>query len=197
MSSERLTKQMNFLAEIDKLKQIYRQNFITGGQRNETDAEHSWHMAMMAILLGEYVKDRSVNILQVLKMVLIHDIVEIDAGDTYCFDEKAGLDKAEREQRAAKRLFRLLPEDQAAEYNGLWEEFERQQTAEACFAAALDRLQPLLLHQLTAGKAWKQHGITSSKVYERNKHTREISTELGDLVQEMIESAIEKGYLAK
>lgn len=197
MSSERLTKQMNFLAEIDKLKQIYRQNFITGGQRNETDAEHSWHMAMLAIVLAEYIKDRPIDILQVLKMVLIHDIVEIDAGDTYCFDEQAGMDKAQREQRAAERLFNLLPEDQAAEYKSLWKDFEARQTAEACFAAALDRLQPLLLHHLTDGKAWKEHGITSGKVFERNKRTKEISPELGDLVQEMIESAIKKGYLAK
>lgn len=195
MITERLKRQIDFIVEVDKMKQIYRKNFLIGGERHETDAEHSWHLAIMATLLAEHVTQAQVDVLKVLKMVLIHDVVEIDAGDTYCFDEEAGLDKAEREIKAADRLFGLLPDDQAREFCALWEEFEQKHTPEARLADALDRLQPLLLHYHTQGKSWQLHGITSDKVKERNKRTAAIAAELGQLVDEIIQDSIKKGYL--
>lgn len=195
MASERLQQQIAFIVEVDKIKQIYRKNYVIGGERHETDAEHSWHLAVMAVLLAEHVADYPIDVSKVIKMVLIHDIVEIDAGDTYCFDQKGGLDKAAREQAAADRLFRLLPEDQAQELRCLWDEFEERVSPEARFADALDRLQPLLLHYNTEGKSWKINGITSTQVTERNKLTKEISAELGRLVEEIIKDSIGKGYL--
>lgn len=194
---ERLKSQINFIIEADKLKQIYRQNILLDKSRHETDAEHSWHLALMAILLYEHVPHKDIDILRVLKMVIIHDIVEIDAGDTYCFDAKACMDQNSREKQAADRLFGMLPFDQADEFKNLWEEFEKKETPDACFAGALDRLQPLLLHCNTEGESWKSHGITSKKVIERNKRTKDISDSLGVLVDELINDAIIKGYLAK
>jgi putative hydrolase of HD superfamily len=194
---ERLKSQIDFIIEADKLKQIYRQNILLDKSRRETDAEHSWHLALMAILLCEHVSHKDMNVLRVIKMVIIHDIVEIDAGDTYCFDGKAVLDQNCREQKAAERLFGMLPPDQAQEMKGLWEEFEEQVTPEARFAGALDRLQPLLLHCNTDGESWRSNGITSDKVIERNKRTKEISESLGMLVDELINDAVTKGYLAK
>ncbi|SDE07275.1 HD domain-containing protein [Sporomusa acidovorans] len=195
MITDRLRQQIDFIVEVDKIKQIYRQNYVIGGERHETDAEHSWHLAVMAVLLAEHVAGHQIDVLKVLKMVLIHDIVEIDAGDTYCFDQQAGLDKNERETKAADRLFGLLPADQAQEFRSLWEEFEHRGSPEACLADALDRLQPLLLHCHTQGKSWKEHGITSAKVYERNQRTGTIAPELGQLVAETIQTAVAKGYL--
>lgn len=194
MTAERIEQQIRFIVEVDKIKEIYRKNFVIGGSRHETDAEHSWHLAIMAMLLAEHAASR-VDVLKVLKMVLIHDIVEIDAGDTYCFDQQAGLDKSERETKAADRLFGLLPVDQAQELRALWEEFEERVSPEAQFADALDRLQPLLLHYHTEGKSWQLNGITSDKVRERNKRTGAVAPELGRLVDEMIQAAIAKGYL--
>jgi len=197
VTTERLKQQIEFIVEVDKIKQIYRKNFVIDGERHETDAEHSWHLAMMAMILAEHVTSQQVDVLTVLKMVLIHDIVEIDAGDTYCFDQQAGLDKAERETKAADRLFGLLPSDQAQEFRSLWEEFEQRVSTEARLADALDRLQPLLLHYHTQGKSWQMNGITSDKVKERNQHTAAIAAELGQLVDEIIQDSIGKGYLAK
>lgn len=198
MITDRLKQQIEFIVEIDKMKQIYRRNFlIGGGDRHETDAEHSWHLAVMAVLLAEHVTQAQVDVLKVLKMVLIHDIVEIDAGDTYCFDQGAGKDKATREIKAADRLFGLLPADQAQEFRALWEEFEQRHSPEARFADALDRLQPLLLHYHTQGKSWQLHGITSEKVIDRNKQTATVAAELGQLVDELIQESIRQGYLAK
>lgn len=194
---ERLKSQIDFIIEADKLKQIYRQNILLDKSRHETDAEHSWHMALMVILLSEHISHKKIDMLRVIKMVIIHDIVEIDAGDTYCFDEKACVDQNNREQRAAERLFGMLPPDQADEFKSLWKEFEEKATPEACFAGAIDRLQPLLLHCNTEGESWKSHGITSAKVIERNKRTKEISESLGILVDELIDDAIQKGYLAQ
>ena len=194
---DRLKKQIDFIIEADKLKQIYRQNILLDKSRRETDAEHSWHLALMAILLCEHVAHKNIDILRVVKMVIIHDIVEIDAGDTYCFDAKAILDQTKREQSAAERLFGMLPPQQKEEFIELWEEFEERVTPEACFAGALDRLQPLLLHCNTEGESWKNHGITSEKVIARNKGTKEISENLGILVDELINNAIKKGYLPK
>ena len=197
MISERLQQQIAFIVEVDKIKQIYRKNFVIGGERHETDAEHSWHLAIMAVLLAEHVTSHQVDVLKVLKMVLIHDIVEIDAGDTYCFDQQAIRDKAERETLAAERLFGILPADQGAEFRLLWEEFEQRCSPEAQLADALDRLQPLLLHYHTQGKSWRLNGITSAKVKERNQQTAAVAAELGQLVAGLIDDAVKQGYLAE
>lgn len=196
MIYERLRQQIAFVVEIDKMKSIYRQSYITPGARNETDAEHSWHLAVMALLLAEHT-DVAVDPVRALKMVLIHDVVEIDAGDTYCYDQQGLLDKAEREDKAAERLFGMLPPDQAAEFTALWQEFEARVTPEARFADALDRLQPLLLQYHTSGRSWQEHGITSDKVIERNRRTKEISRDLAELVDEIIEESIRSGFLPR
>lgn len=197
MVSERLSKQLAFIVEIDKLKQILRQSVVTGSVRNENDAEHSWHLAVMAILLSEYASTKEIDILHVVKMVLIHDLVEIDAGDTFCYDAKGYEDKAQREQKAADRLFNLLPSDQASEIMELWREFEDLTTPEARFAACLDRIQPLLLNYHTNGHTWKKPGVTSQMVYQRNAVVEENAPELYDYVKEIIESSINKGYLQR
>lgn len=197
MHNERLLKQIEFIVEIDKVKQVFRQNVVIGTTRNENDAEHSWHLAIMAILLSEYVVEKEINILKVIKMVLIHDLVEIDAGDTFCYDEKANEDKEQREKRAAERLFNILPSDQAEEFWELWCEFEELKTPEARFAACLDRLQPLILNYNTNGHTWKNPGVTSEKVLKRNEPLKENTPLLWEYVKEVIEDSIEKGYLKR
>jgi len=194
---ERLLQQIKFFTEIDKLKQILRQNVVIGTQRNENDAEHSWHIAVMAMLFSEYSIDKNIDILKVIKMTLIHDLVEIDAGGTFCYDEKGYEDKEEREQTAAKKLFNLLPCDQAKEILNLWLEFEELKTLEARFAACLDRLQPLILNYNTNGHTWQTPGITSDKVLKRNSLLDENAPELWKYAKEVIEDSIEKGYLKR
>ena len=159
----RLEQQMNFIIEIDKLKEIVRQTYISSAERKETDAEHAWHFAIMAVLLAEYANE-PVDVMKVVKMALIHDLVEIDAGDTYLYDEEGAKTKADRENKAADRLFHMLPEDQGEEFDSIWREFEERKTPEARFAAALDRLQPVMLNDATNGKAWEEHGITEEQV---------------------------------
>src|SRR5947208_2735639 len=162
----RLTQQLQFVVEIDKLKQILRQTSLIDGSRRENSAEHSWHLALMALLLAEYAGD-VVDLLRVVKMVLIHDLVEIDAGDTFCYDAQANLSKDEREQAAAARIFGMLPGDQRREVQTLWEEFEAGATPVARFANALDRLQPLLHNYHTEGGTWRRYGITRDAVLRR------------------------------
>lgn len=197
MLNERLLNQIQFIKEIDKLKQIFRQNVVIGTERNENDAEHSWHLAIMAVLLSEYSTDGKIDVLKVVKMVLIHDLVEIDAGDTFCYDEKGYEDKEEREQKAAKRLFNILPSDQAQEIWNLWQEFEELNTSEARFAACLDRLQPLILNYNTNGHTWQRPGITSERVLKRNKLLEESASELWEYAKEIIEESVRKGYLQR
>jgi len=197
MDNQRLMKQIQFIVEIDKLKQILRQNIIIDTTRNENDAEHSWHLAIMAILLSEYSVEKDINILKVVKMVLIHDLVEIDAGDTFCYDEKGYEDKEEREQKAAKRLFNILPFDQAQEVWDLWQEFEELNTAESRFAACLDRLQPLILNYNTNGYTWQKPGIASAKVLKRNELLEKNTPTLWEFAKEVIEDSIRKGYLQR
>ena len=165
MDPERLKKQIDFIVEIDKLKHILRRTVLIDKSRRENDAEHSWHLAVMAILLKEYAAE-DVDLEKVMKMVLVHDLVEIDAGDTFCYDAKANLDKRDRELCAADRLFAILPEDQAKELRRLWEEFEECTTPEARFAASLDRLQPFIHNVHTDGHTWK-NGVTSDQVHAR------------------------------
>lgn len=191
----RLKKQMEFIVEIDKLKYIFRQSALISDGRKENSAEHSWHLGLMAMFLSEYIKDGSVDLLKVIKMVLIHDIVEIDAGDTFAYDEHGYEDKEEREIQAAQRIFNLLPSDQADEIWKLWREFEERRTPEARYAASLDRLQPLLLNYFTQGHTWRMPGVTSEKVYERMAPIRESTPVLWEYAVEIIEDSIAKGYL--
>lgn len=193
---ERLKQQIDFLMEIDKLKLVLRASMVTDKSRFENTAEHSWHLAMFAMMLCEHANEPDLNVMRVIRMVLIHDIVEIDAGDTFLYDKVGQEDKVEREQAAALRIFGLLPEDQQEEIRQLWDEFEKRETSEALFAAALDRLHPLLHNYYTEGAAWKQHGITSSQVMERNAHIADGSEILWEFAQELIHSSVAKGYLA-
>jgi len=193
---ERLAKQIDFIVEIDKLKHILRRTYIMDGSRNENDVEHSWHLAMMVLLFQEYANESSIDILRVLKMVLIHDIVEIDAGDTFCYDEAGQKSRLKREQEAANRLFNILPEDQAQEFRSLWDEFEARESAEGKFAAALDRLQPLMHNYYTKGFAWKKHGVRSDMVIARNKHIEEGSETLWQYAENLIKESVNKEYLA-
>ncbi|MCX8130983.1 MAG: HD domain-containing protein [Clostridia bacterium] len=197
MQGERLEKQIKFIIEIDKLKQIYRKTKLMDGSRRENDAEHSWHLAVMAILLSEHSNDNGIDILRVIKMVLVHDLVEIDAGDTYCYDEKGNIGKYERECSAADRLFGMLPEDQTKEFRDLWEEFEKGHTPESRFANALDRFQPMLHNYITKGEIWRENGITSEKVLIRNEPVRRGSPILWEYAVKFINESIEKGYLKK
>lgn len=195
MPSERLQKQIDFIVEIDKMKKIFRQNVVIGTNRNENDAEHSWHLAVMAMLLSEYAESKNLDNLKVLKMILIHDLVEIDAGDTFCYDEKGYEDKEERERKAAQRIFSILPPDQGREILELWQEFEELKTPEARFAASLDRLQPLILNYHTQGHTWQRPGVNKEKVYKRNEILQKGAPELWKYVEEIVEDSIKKGYL--
>lgn len=197
MINDRLEKQIQFIIEIDKLKHVFRQTLLMNGSRNENDAEHSWHLALMALLLREYASANDIDISSVIKMVLIHDLVEIDAGDTFCYDKEGNKSRKEREEKAANRIFNMLPEEQAAEFRQLWDEFEKRKTPEACFAASLDRLQPLLHNYNTKGKAWKKHKVTSDLVFERNKHIKDGSPVLWEYAESIIDDSINKGYLQK
>jgi len=192
-----LRRQIDFVVEIDKLKDVYRQTLLMNGKRYENDAEHSWHLAVMVFLLSEYAENKQLDLFRVLKMVLVHDLVEIDAGDTFCYDKKAAVGKVEREREAARRIFALLPQDQAASFLELWEEFESMQTPEARYAAALDRLQPILHNYNTQGAAWRKHGVTLDRVLDRNKHIAEGAPELWNFAESLIKDAEEKGYLER
>ncbi|NLT95036.1 MAG: HD domain-containing protein [Clostridia bacterium] len=194
MNKERLLKQIEFIVEIDKLKRVLRQNVVIGTKSQEDDAQHSWHLAVMAIILVEHAAQK-LDILKVIKMVLIHDLVEIDAGDTFCYDEKGYEDKAQRENRAAQRLFNILPQDQAREIWQLWQEFEAMETAEARFAACLDRIQPLILNYHTQGHTWQKPGVNSEKVLKRNGVLKDNAPLLWEYAKEIIEKSIEKGIL--
>ena len=191
---ERLKKQIDFILEVDKIKSIFRQSYITDKSRYENDAEHSWHLALMAFLLAEHTNEQ-VDVLKVLKMVLVHDLVEIDAGDTYCYDQKANLDKREREEKCAERIFRMLPEEQCNEMFELWEEFEKVETPEAKYAAALDKLQPILLNYPAEGKSWKEHGIHKNQVVERISTMKKGSEKLWNFAEQIINDGAKKGYL--
>jgi putative hydrolase of HD superfamily len=151
----------------------------------------------MVMLLNEYALDRDIDLLRTLQMALVHDLVEIDAGDTFVYDEAGAVDKADREQRAAERIFGLLPPDQSAQFRELWDEFEARQTPEARYAAALDRLQPILHNYHTQGKAWRDHGITADRVRAQNCHMAEGAPELWGFVEQLIDKAVAQGYLAE
>lgn len=194
MDMERLKQQLQFIVEVDKLKNVLRRTYLVDGSRRENTAEHSWHLTIMAVLLAEHANEK-IDLLRVLKMLVVHDIVEIDAGDTFCYNDAGALTKAERENRAADRIFYLLPADQASELRDLWQEFEERATNEAKFAAALDRLIPLLHNFHTEGRSWREHSIMSTQVMQRNRHIVEGSESLWEFAQNLINEAIEKKHL--
>jgi 5'-deoxynucleotidase YfbR-like HD superfamily hydrolase len=194
MSFDRLAQQLSFIVEIDKLKTVQRETILLDRSRRENDAEHSWHLAMMVMLLAEH-SNRPINPLRVIKMVLIHDLVEIDAGDTYAYDEKAHHDKDIREQAAADRLFNLLPPDQADEVRALWDEFEASESADAQFANSVDRVQPLLHNCLTEGETWLKNDVSRDQVIRRCRSIEDGSTRLWSLMLEKIDRATEAGQL--
>ena len=213
MENERLKKQLEFLLTLDKLKNVYRQTYILcddlpqGSKefddnfkekkplpRRENDAEHSFSLAIAAAVLAEY-SNEPVDVAKVMKMVLVHDAVEIYAGDTYCYDDEGAKTKEAREKAAAEKIFGTLPEEQAAEYRALWDEFERNDTPEARFSNAMDRIQPLLLNYSREGYSWKEHGVNSSQVRKRFDKVKDGSAELGKMVDDLLDKAIENGFL--
>ncbi|MBQ6370237.1 MAG: HD domain-containing protein [Firmicutes bacterium] len=192
---DRLEQQMDFCREIDKEKEVFRQTFLCSGNRRENDAEHAWHMALMAVVLQEYANE-DIDLLKVMTMLLIHDIVEIDAGDTYAYDVEGLKSQAEREEKAATRIFGLLPEDQGTYMLDLFHEFEEGETAEARFAKALDNVQPVMQNDASGGKDWREKGIRLSQAIERQKKTARGSQVLWDQVSKpMIRKNIELGNI--
>lgn len=191
----RLARQLEFILEVDRLKKVERRTVLTDRSRLENSAEHSWHIALMAVLLSEYSSGDELDLFRVVQMLLIHDIVEIDAGDTFVYDAKAHEDKEEREREAAERLFGLLPEDQGEHLHRLWEEFEARETPEARYAGALDRLQPVLHNLMTEGGSWQQHGVRRSQVVERNAPMEDGAPALWSHVLELLDEAVAKGHL--
>jgi putative hydrolase of HD superfamily len=193
--TEQLKNQLQFLMEADKMKSVYRQTLLIDKSREETDAEHSWHFALMAMTLYPYAADKSVNLDRVIKMALVHDLVEVYAGDTFAYDAVGYEDKEERGKAAADRLFGLLPAEQGNEYRSLWEEFDEMKTPDALYASAIDRLQPFINNIKTHGHTWVQHGVTVDKVYKRMSPVREALPELWSFVDDAINDALEKGYI--
>lgn len=188
----RLEKQISFIVEIDKVKNIFRQTLLADGNRKENDAEHSWHIALMAILLKEYAEEE-VDVLKVMTMVLLHDLVEIDAGDTYAYDTVAAASKREREVKAADRIFGMLPEDQGGYFRALWDEFEAYETADAKYAHLLDNFQPLLLNDASGGISWREHDVKKSQIYKRNERIEETSKVVWGKMQELVKKNIALG----
>lgn len=180
---ERLERQIEFVREIDQEKEIFRQTYLADGSRKENDAEHAWHMAIMAYLLAEYANE-PIDVTKTMMMLLIHDIVEIDAGDTYAYDEKGKETQRERELKAADRIFALLPEDQGKTLRGLWEEFEEAESREARFARTMDNLQPMMLNAASEGKSWVEHQAALSKILKRNERTPRGSEQLWEYAKE-------------
>ena len=190
----RLEQQLQFILEIDKVKKIIRQTPLSDASRKENDTEHSWHIALMAYLLQEYAEE-PVEVSKVMLMVLIHDLVEIDAGDTYAYDEEGAKTKDERERKAADRIFGLLPEEQGMYLKTLWEEFEAYETAEAKYAHLLDNFQPLLLNDAAGGISWTEHQVKKSQIYKRNERVEETSATIWKCMQDKIDKHIQAGHV--
>ena len=193
---ERLKKQVDFILEIDKEKNIFRQTHLSNHGRNENDAEHAWHMAIMAYLLQEY-SNEPVDVARVMLMCLIHDLVEIDSGDTYAYDEEALKTQKQREEKAKERVFSLLPKEQKQDLMSIFDEFEENETPEAKFAHAMDNFQPLLLNNSNGGSDWIEHGVNESKIYGRHKKTKEGSEELYKVTDKIIQDNVKKGNIQK
>ena len=196
MISPRLAQQLRFVTEADRLKAVLRQTRLMDASRRENSAEHSWHLALMAVVLAEYTPENT-DLTRVLEMLVLHDVIEIEAGDTFCYDAAANMDKAAREQAAATRTFGLLPEDLNVRLRAVWEEFEAGVTSEARFANALDRLQPLLANFYTGGGTWLEHGVTQAQVLKRMQPIEQGAPELWVFVVNLINEACEKGFLTR
>ena len=194
---DRFKKQIEFILELDKLKRILRQTILLDRSRRENSAEHSWHIALTVLVLSEYAKDSEVDLFQVMKILLIHDLIVIDAGDTYCYDEQGRKDQARREENAAERIFNILPTDQARMFRELWDEFEARKTPESRLANALDRLQPFLNNYFTCGQTWQENDIKSVQVKSRMKPVGDGAPILWDYVKSLIDDAVTKGYLSE
>lgn len=190
----RLEQQLAFILEIDKVKNIFRQTYLADRNRKENDAEHSWHIALMAILLREYAEE-TVDVLRVMTMVLIHDLVEIDAGDTYAYDVDGAQTKRERELQAAERIFGILPDDQGKYFRQLWDEFEEYETADSKYAHLLDNLQPLLLNDASGGISWGEHEVRKAQIYKRNDRIEETSKAIWEYMKSVIDNNILKGNI--
>jgi putative hydrolase of HD superfamily len=192
--NSRLEQQLQFILEIDKLKEVFRQSYLLESRRRENSSEHSWHVAVMAMLLAEHAEQKA-DVCQAVFMLLIHDLVEVYAGDTYCYDRKGNQNKPKLEKDAAHRLFGLLPQDQASWLRGLWEEFEAGQTPEARLAHAVDRFMPLLHNFHTQGQSWQEHGVTEDQVQARMARVYQGSRTLGEYTRQVIQEAVQRGYL--
>jgi len=193
--TDKLEQQLRFLSEVDKMKSVFRQTLLVDKSREETDAEHSWHFALMAMTLFEYVGFDGVDINRVIRMALVHDLVEIYAGDTFAYDIEGNEGKEEREKAAADKLFALLPDAQAKEYRMLWEEFDCMDTPDAMYASAIDRLQPFLNNYMTNGHTWVKHSVSVDQVYKRMAPIKTALPPLWEFVEYVIVDSIEKGYI--
>lgn len=193
---QRLQQQIEFMLEIDKLKHILRRTILTDRSREENSAEHSWHIAMAVFLFSEYARNQNIDWYRVIKMLLVHDLVEIDAGDTYCYDHQSRKDQAQREQKAAERIFNILPLDQSRSFRELWDEFENRKTPESKYANALDRFQPFLQNYATKGQIWRKNNITRRQVKDRMQPMFDGAPLLWNLVELLIDDAVQKKYLA-
>ncbi|MBQ3044471.1 MAG: HD domain-containing protein [Clostridia bacterium] len=194
MKDEKLKNQIKFVMVIDEMKNIFRRNLIIDGSRRENDAEHSWHLAMLAMILEEYSAEK-IDLERVLKIALVHDLIEVYAGDTFAYDEKGYEDKEEREKQAADKLFGMLDSTQGAEIRALWDEFEAMETAESRYANAIDRIQPLILNYMTNGHTWKLGDVHSTQIYKRMDIIRTATPELWHIVEGIINTSIEIGIL--
>lgn len=193
---DRFRQQIEFILEVDKLKQVLRQTILMDKSRQENSAEHSWHIALTVMVLSEYARDADVDFFKVMKILLVHDLIEIDAGDTYCYDDQGRKDQAAREKLAADRIFNILPPDQARLFRDLWNEFEERKTPESRFANALDRVQPFLHNYFTQGQIWQENDIKSEQVKARMQPVDEGAPVLWKYVSSLIDDAVKKGFLA-
>jgi putative hydrolase of HD superfamily len=192
--NERLAKQMGFIIEIDKVKSIFRRTVLSHTSRLENDAEHAWHISLMAVILYEYANEKDIDLLKVIKMLLVHDLVEIDAGDVAIYDLKARKNNKENEERAAMRIFGMLPDDQRDEMLSLWDEFEARVTPESRFAEAMDRIEPIMQNYLTGGHTWKELNASYEMVHSTNQHLREGSEDLWEYIEGLLNVSFEKGF---
>lgn len=196
MINDRLMKDIDFIVEIDKMKTILRQTSVIGVDQREDDAQHSWHISLMAIVLEKYSNEK-INIFKVVKMLLIHDLVEIYAGDTFCYDVEGNNDKRERELKAADKIYGMLDEEKGTELRALWDEFEEMETPEALFAASMDRIQPMLSNYKNNGGTWKKYNVDKEDIYKRISPVEKSSDELWKLMKYVIEDSQERGLIKK
>lgn len=197
MESKRFKEQMNFIVRIDQLKNVVRQTALADGSRQENVAEHSWHIATMALLLHEYSNEKDIDLLKVIKMLLIHDLVEIHAGDTFLYDDESRLEKNDKEEEASRRIFGILPDDQACDLKSIWEEFEHEKTPESKFAKALDALQPVVLGYANRGWSWKKHSIKKNQILKHKESIKHGSEVLWEYVQDLADKASNEGILGE